>query len=128
MCCNGGFPNSNIDKANVFRKYFKALHCPIRWNIIAIIGHGTKGTNEIYDTLVRQGETIARSSLYYHLGELRDSGIIDVSGYREEGGGAPEKLWKLETHEIKINLIEDMKYEESEQDNTQTASKIKRGV
>jgi len=77
----------------------------------------------VFPVKMSQGETIARSSLYYHLGELRDSGIIDVSGYREEGGGAPEKLWKLETYEIKINLIEDIKYEESEQDNTQTASK-----
>ncbi len=109
MCCNGGCHNSNLDKAQVLRKYFKALHCSIRWDIIAIIGHESKGTNEIYDELAYRGQTLAKSSLYYHLGELRAAGIIEVSGYKEEGGGAPEKLWKLETHEIKINLIDDIK-------------------
>ena len=126
MCCSGGHHNPNFDKAKVLRKYFKALHCPLRWDIIAIIGHESKGTNEIYDALLSKGETIARSSLYYHLGELRDAGIINVSGYREEGGGAPEKLWKLETYEIKINLIEDIKYEEYGQDGARLSSKVSR--
>lgn len=93
----------------ILRRYFKALHCTIRWDIIAIIGHESKGTNDIFDELLSKGNIIAKSSLYYHLGELRDAGILEVSGYREEGGGAPEKLWKLKTNEIKINLIEDVK-------------------
>jgi len=54
------------------------------------------------------GERLARSSLYYHLSELEESGIIEMARYREEGGGAPEKVWKLKTREIKINLLENM--------------------
>jgi len=109
MCCNGNHCDSGKDKIKLLQSYFKTLHCPIRWDIIGIIGHETKGTNEIYNELLIRGETLARSSLYYHLGELRNGGIIEVSGYREEGRGAPEKLWKLKIHEIKINLIEDIK-------------------
>ena len=109
MCCNGGHCNSGKDKISLLQSYFRTLHCPVRWEIIGIIGHESKGTNEIYDELLKRGETLARSSLYYHLSELRNGGIIEQSGYREEGGGAPEKLWKLKTHEIKINLIEDIK-------------------
>ena len=109
MCCNCAHSNSGKDKIKLLKSYFKTLHCPIRWEIIGILGQESKGTNEIYDELLNRGETLARSSLYYHLSELRKGGIIEVSGYREEGGGAPEKLWKLKTHEIKINLIEDIK-------------------
>jgi DNA-binding transcriptional ArsR family regulator len=109
MCCNGGKHCNGANKIQLLQSYFRTLHCPIRWDIIAIIGHESKGTNEIYDELIKRGENLARSSLYYHLSELRNGGIIEVSGYREEGGGAPEKLWKLKTHEIKINLIEDIK-------------------
>lgn len=107
MCCNGGHCNNGADKIQLLQSYFKTLHCPIRWDIIAIIGHGSKGTNEIYDELIKRGENLARSSLYYHLSELRNGGIIEVSGYREEGGGAPEKLWRLKTTKIEIDLIED---------------------
>jgi DNA-binding transcriptional ArsR family regulator len=95
------------DKIKQLQNYFKTLHCPIRWDIIAIIGHESKGTNEIYDELSKRGETLAKSSLYYHLGELRSAGIIMVSDYHEEGGGAPEKMWKLKTTEIHIDLLED---------------------
>jgi hypothetical protein len=28
------------------------------------------------------------------------------TGYKEEGGGAPEKIWKLKTREIKIDLLD----------------------
>ena len=107
MCCNGGHCNNGVDKIQMLQSYFKTLHCPIRWDIIAIIGHDSKGTNEIYDALIDRGESLAKSSLYYHLSELRNGGIIDVSGYREEGGGAPEKLWCLKTTKIEIDLIED---------------------
>jgi DNA-binding transcriptional ArsR family regulator len=109
MCCNGGHCNPKTNKIQQLQQYFKALHCPIRWDIIAIIGHEEKGTKEIYQELVDRGETLAKSSLYYHLGELRNGGIIEVSGYLEDGGGAPEKLWRLKTKEIKINLVEDLK-------------------
>ncbi len=108
MCCNGGHCASGKDKLKLLQSYFKTLHCPIRWDIIAIIGHESKGTNEIYDDLLKRGETLARSSLYYHLSELRNGGIIEVSGYHEEGGGAPEKQWKLKTTEIHVNLLDDI--------------------
>ena len=88
-----------------FQKYFRALHCPTRWMIIRIIGGGTKGTNEIFENLMMKGENISKSSLYYHLSELEDAGIIELAEYREVGGGAPEKVWKLKVKEIKINLL-----------------------
>jgi len=88
-----------------FQKYFRALHCMTRWNIIRAIGEGEKGTGEILKELGRMGETLAKSSIYYHLSELENTGIIEQSGYREEGGGAPEKLWRLKTREIKIDLL-----------------------
>jgi len=56
--------------------------------------------------LRKEGEGLARSSLYYHLSELEEAGIIEMARYREEGGGAPEKVWKLKTREIKIDLLE----------------------
>lgn len=108
MCCNGCHCVSGKEKIELLQSYFQTLHCPIRWDIIAIIGHESKGTNEIYDELLKRGETLAKSSLYYHLSELRNGGIIEVSGYREEGGGAPEKLWKLMTTEIHVDLLEDL--------------------
>ena len=92
----------------MFQKYFRALHCPIRWKIIGIIGEGEKGSGEIFDELKRVGEDLARSSLYYHLSELEKAGIIELAEYREMGGGAPEKVWRLKTTEIKINLLEDL--------------------
>jgi DNA-binding transcriptional ArsR family regulator len=107
--CSGESSGSKTEKIQILQIYFKALHCPIRWDIIAIIGHESKGTNEIYEELPERGIDIARSSLYYHLSELRNAGIIEVADYREEGGGAPEKIWSLKTTEIKINLLEDLK-------------------
>jgi len=109
VCCNGEHCNPKLDKIQVLQTYFKALHCPIRWDLIAIIGQEPKGTNDIYKELLKRGETLAKSSLYYHLGELRTAGIIEVSDYREEGGGAPEKVWMLKTTEIHIDLLEDLK-------------------
>ena len=88
-----------------FQQYFRALHCPTRWTIISIIGEEEKGSGEILEGLRAGGESLAQSSLYYHLSELEKTGIIEHSGYREEGGGAPEKLWKLKTREIKIDLL-----------------------
>jgi DNA-binding transcriptional ArsR family regulator len=76
-----------------------------RWTIIKIIGNETKGTNEIYDELEKWGFAIPRSTLYYHLSSLENEGIIEMAGYREEGGGAPEKLWKLKVKKICMDLI-----------------------
>lgn len=89
-----------------FQKYFRALHCVTRWNIIKSIGEGVKGTGEIQTDLASMGEKLAPSSIYYHLSELEKAGIIEQSGYKEEGGGAPEKLWKLKTREIRIDLLD----------------------
>ena len=50
---------------------------------------------------------MTRSGLYYHLSELRSAGVIEVAGYIEEGGGAPEKMWKLRANEITIDLLAD---------------------
>lgn len=52
-----------------------------------------------------RGYDLSKPGLYYHLSELRDAGVIDVSGYVEEGRGAPEKKWKLAHEKIEINLV-----------------------
>ena len=104
MCCNGGGCGEH-GKARRFQKYFRALHCPTRWEIIRIIGEEEKGSGEILEGLKGAGTSLARSSLYYHLSELEEAGIIEMAMYREVGGGAPEKVWRLKTREIKIDLL-----------------------
>ena len=106
MCCNGG-GCGELSKARRLQKYFRALHCPTRWEIIRIIGEEEKGSGEILEGLKEAGESLARSSLYYHLSELDEAGIIEMARYREVGGGAPEKVWKLKTREIKVDLLSD---------------------
>ena len=88
-----------------FMKSLKALHCPIRWEIIGFLGEDKKATGEIFEALGGPEGRISRPSLYYHLSELEGAGIVEVAEYREAGGGAPEKVWKLKTKEIKINLL-----------------------
>ncbi len=98
MCdCNGHF--------NPLRKYIRALHCPTRWEIIHFIGKGSKSTKQIHDFLRKDGEGITLSGLYFHLSELKKAGIINVAEYKEEGGGAPEKIWKLKKTKIEIDLL-----------------------
>jgi len=92
---------------NPLKKYVSALHCPTRWIIIRYIGEGKKSTKEIYDFLLKNNEKITSSGLYYHLSELKNAGIIEVAEYKEEGGGAPEKIWKLKTKKIEINLLDE---------------------
>ena len=106
MCRNGG-ECGELGKVRRFQRYFRALHCPTRWEIIRIIGEAEKGSGEILEGLKVAGEGLARSSLYYHLSKLEDAGIIEMAGYRELGGGAPEKVWKLKTREIRVDLLED---------------------
>jgi len=84
----------------------RALRCPTRWAIIDFIGRGGRETKEIYEHLLARGKRISPSGLYYHLAELRSASIVDVAEYREEGGGAPRKVWKLKTEKIVINLLE----------------------
>ncbi len=88
-----------------FRKYIRALHCPMRWMIIDFIGDGSKSTKEIHEFLTERGERLTSSGLYYHLSELNKAGIIEVSEYLEKGGGAPEKVWKLKIMRIIIDLL-----------------------
>jgi len=67
---------------------------------------GSRSTKEIYGFLAERGVGLTPSGLYYHLSELNRAGIIEVSEYREKGGGAPEKVWKLKTRKIVIDLLE----------------------
>ncbi|USG99238.1 winged helix-turn-helix domain-containing protein [Thermococcus argininiproducens] len=88
------------------RNFVRALRFPTRWLIIRYIGNESRSTREIYEYLIKKGEQLTRSGLYYHLSELKNAGIIEVAGYIEEGGGAPEKVWRLKTKKIVINLLE----------------------
>jgi len=89
-----------------FLKYVKALHCPTRWVIIQLIDNKMVSTHEIFEGLARAGEELSKSGLYYHLSELEKAGIIELAEYREVGGGAPEKVWKLKTRKITIDLTD----------------------
>jgi len=92
---------------NPLKKYIQALHCPTRWMIIRFIGIGKHSTKEIHEFLLTNNEGISRSGLYFHLSELKNADIIEVAEYKEEGGGAPEKIWKLKRKSIVIDLLED---------------------
>jgi DNA-binding transcriptional ArsR family regulator len=85
-------------------KYARALHCPTRWRIIEFLRNKPASTSEIARFLFQEKRAMGRPNLYYHLSELQDAGIIEVAGYREEGGGAPEKVWKLALDKIIIHL------------------------
>lgn len=99
--------------SNPLKKFIRALHCDTRWQIIRFIGHKSKSTKEIYDFILKNGENLSMSSLYYHLSELKSAEIIEVVSYKEEGGGAPEKIWKLKKKKIEIDLLaEDENYNE----------------
>ncbi len=103
MCCK------HDNRVEYFKKYIRALHCPTRWRIIEFIGTGEKTTTEIQDHLLDEDEKVSGSNLYYHLSELKKCGILAVSDYVEKGGGAPEKIWKLDKTEITIPLLEKSK-------------------
>ena len=83
----------------------KPLMAEPRRSIIKILGDGIKGTNELYQALRERGLNMPRSTLYYHLSALEDMGIIEMAGYREEGGGSPEKLWRLKVRKVGIDLV-----------------------
>ena len=106
--CGEGCGGCNTKEPSKFHMYFRALHCPTRWIIIRLIGDGTKSTNEIFEGLKKAGEILSKSGLYYHLSEMEQAGIIELAEYLEVGGGAPEKVWRLKTKEIKINLLTDL--------------------
>ena len=92
----------NLDEIN---KYSRALHCPTRWKIIHFLGDAERSTGEIREHLEEACHFTGEQNLYYHLSELSSAGIIDLARYREEGGGAPEKVWKLSVEKITINLL-----------------------
>ena len=89
----------------IIRKYGKALRFRTRWTIIEYIGNGKKSTTEIYNHLIKKGEQLTKPGFYYHLSELKNADIIEVAEYIEEGGGAPEKIWRLKTKKIIIDLL-----------------------
>jgi len=88
------------------RKCIQALHCPTRWAIIDCIGKGRKSSKEIYEELKFEESGLALAALYYHLSALKGAGIIELDSYREVKGGTPEKVWKLKTRRIVIDLLE----------------------
>jgi len=85
----------------------KALHGPPRWGIIEIIGKNELKTGQIKEKMEKRGYQLSKAGLYYHLSELKEAGIIEVSGYVEEGMGAPEKKWVLRKRKIEIDLLEE---------------------
>lgn len=94
------------EQFDTFLTYARALHCPMRWVIIRLIGGSSVSTREIFEGLKDEGENLSKSGLYYHLSELEKAGIIELAEYREIGGGAPEKVWELKTKEITISLTD----------------------
>ncbi|MBS3740207.1 winged helix-turn-helix transcriptional regulator [Candidatus Bipolaricaulota bacterium] len=90
---------------NQIKKYARALHCPTRWKIIHFLGEGEKSTGQIREHLEDICHSTGEQNLYYHLSELSSAGIIEVAQYREEGGGAPEKVWSLAVEKITITLL-----------------------
>ncbi|HDS45975.1 MAG TPA: ArsR family transcriptional regulator [Methanomicrobia archaeon] len=96
----------NEGQGERLRTLLRALHCSTRWVIIECIGDGAKSTKEIQECLREHEEDMTAPCLYYHLAELKKAGILAVSGYKEEGGGAPEKVWSLKSRRIVIDLLE----------------------
>ena len=90
----------------------KAVLAEPKRSIIKILADEERGTNEIYAALQERGFEIARSTLYYYLSTLEDLGIIELAGYREEGGGAPEKVWRLRVRRIGLDLVTGEVFEE----------------
>ena len=89
----------------IIRKFGKALRFRTRWTIIEYIGNGQKSSKEIYKYLIKKGKKLTKPGFYYHLSELKNAEIIEVAEYLEEGGGAPEKIWKIKTKRIVIDLL-----------------------
>jgi len=76
-----------------------------RRTILSAIGGEGATTNQIYQALLERGYDIPRTTLYYHLSELENLGLITHAGYKESGGGAPEKVWKLSKRKICIDIL-----------------------
>lgn len=100
-------PRWGMDRRSLkeLKMLIKSLMAEPRRSIFQILDDEVKSTEEIYIELEARGLSIPQSTLYYHLSTLRDLGIIEMAGYKEEGGGAPKKLWRLKVKKIGINLI-----------------------
>ena len=98
-------PDDMHPKLLKFRQIALALRFPTRWHIIEFIGEGTRSTGDIYDHLLKNGEEMSKSGLYYHLSALKKASIIEVATYLEEGGGASEKVWRLRSGKIVFDLL-----------------------
>lgn len=104
--------------------YAKALHCPIRWDIIETLKSGPKSSKEIFHLLKKRDVSqnfnnnhcrgkcidntypdLKKHSLYYHLRELEGVNIITLDEYKpSDEGRAPEKVWKLNLDKLIINF------------------------
>lgn len=116
----------NIDDLEV---YIKALHCPIRWDILKVLKKGPKTSEQIYEILKqaeqgkeasndmqKEGECnglclhanhkdLKKPTLYYHLRELESAGIIEGTKIIDEIGTIlKEKEWKLTIKVLRIKL------------------------
>ena len=100
MCRRPDLPDRRVHRS------LRALHCPTRWKIIRCIGEGERSTKEIFEELGLR-EEISLAGLYYHISALKEAEIVELAGYREEKAGAPEKVWRLKTRRIVIDLLEE---------------------
>ncbi len=103
--CSEEYEKELGEKIRKLKKLTKALHCNIRWDIIDIIGIEEVKTKEIRLKLLERGHDLSKPGFYYHLSELKNADVIEVSGYLEEGQGAPEKKWRLARKKIEIDLV-----------------------
>ena len=74
--------------------------------VVDCIGTGQKSSKEIYEELNFEEAGLTFAGLYYHLSALKGAGIIELASYREVKGGTPEKVSKLKTRRIVIDLLE----------------------
>lgn len=70
---------ANMARLEDFRSFLG--HCPKKRTVILIMGEEGEGSGEILEVLKEAGERSARLSLYCHLSELEESGIIEMAGY-----------------------------------------------
>jgi len=86
----------------------RSVHCTVLQGgrVIRCIGEGERSTREIFEEL-GLGEEISLAGLYYHISALKEAEIVELASYREDRGGAPEKVWRLKTRKIVIDLLEE---------------------
>lgn len=109
---------------NEIERYVKALHCPIRWDIINVIKDEPKKSDEIYEILKQTNRSpisekenckslcmhahhknLKKPTLYYHLRELENAGIIKGKKLIDEDGlKSKEKQWELIIDALTINF------------------------